>query len=259
MHKKRRPDVELPLWREGVPGQIAGVTDVPRMAVYKAARANAPCMLICPGGGYATRASHEADPVALWLNTLGITGVVVHYRVKPYRHPHPLNDLSQAMRLTQRHAAEWSIDANRIGVLGFSAGGHLASTLCTIADEDVRPALAVLLYPVITLGDVSAHTGSRANLVPHDDKIDWIERLSTDRQVTPKTPPTFLSHTAEDAVVPIENALLYVAAMRRHGVPFEAHFYERGRHGVGLAQDDASLSTWPGLCANWLRLRGWVA
>lgn len=259
MSEIRRPDVELPLWPEGVPERIADVLDEPRLVVYKAKPANAPCVLICPGGGYARRAEHEADPVALWLNTIGITGIIVHYRVSPYRHPHPLSDLSQAMRLTQRHAADWSIDPARIGVLGFSAGGHLASTLCTIADADVRPALAILLYPVITLGPPSAHTGSRNNLVPDPADASWVERLSSDLHVSPQTPPTFLFHTVEDQSVPVENALLYCAAMRRHGVPFEAHLYERGKHGVGLAQDDLALATWPGLCANWLTLRGWTA
>ena len=132
MPDDRKPDAELQLWPHGVPDPIDGVADVPRLAVYKATAANAPCVLVCPGGGYANRAAHEADPVALWLNTLGITGVVVHYRVKPYKHPQPINDLSQAVRLTKQNAAAWGIDAARIGVLGFSAGGHLASTLCTV-------------------------------------------------------------------------------------------------------------------------------
>ena len=241
-----------------MPGAIEGVKNDQRMVVYKSERPNAPCVLVCPGGGYHNRAAHEADPVALWLNTLGITGIVVHYRVKPYRHPHPLADLSQAMRLTQQHAGEWEIDPARIGVLGFSAGGHLASTLCTLADADVRPALAILLYPVITLGDPSAHTGSRNNLVPDPDDLGWIDKLSSHLHVTNDTPPTFLFHTVDDASVPIENALLYCAALRKHGVPFEAHLYERGRHGVGLAIDIAELSTWPMLCRNWLRLRGWA-
>lgn len=254
----RQADVELPLWPAGVPDVIAEVDDTPRLVVYKASRVNAPAVLVCPGGGYARRADHEAGPVALWLNTLGITGVVVHYRVSPYRHPQPLSDLMQAMRLTRQHAARWSIDAARIGVLGFSAGGHLASTLCTIAPADVRPVLAILLYPVITLGDPSAHTGSRQNLVPADGDAGWINRLSTQLHVTGKTPPTFLFHTVDDAAVPVENALLYAAALRRNAVPFEMHLYERGRHGVGLASDIPELATWPTLCANWLRLRDWA-
>ncbi|MDB5328407.1 MAG: alpha/beta hydrolase, partial [Phycisphaerales bacterium] len=139
-----------------------------------------------------------------------------------------------------------------------SAGGHLASTLCTIADADVRPALGILLYPVITLGDPSAHTGSRNNLVPDPADPTWIDKLSSNLHVTKQTPPTFLFHTVDDAAVPIENALLYCAALRQQGVPFEAHLYERGRHGVGLAIDIPELATWPTLCANWLRLRGWV-
>lgn len=255
---ERRPDAELQLWPQGIPEKIESVTDVPRLVVYKAARPNAPAVLVCPGGGYQNRAAHEADPVAFWLNSIGITGIVVHYRVKPYKHPHPLNDLSQAMRLTKQNGAEWGIDASRIGVLGFSAGGHLASTLCTIAEPEVFPALAILLYPVITLGPPSAHTGSRNNLCPNPTDLTWIQALSSDRHVSAKTPPTFLFHTVDDAAVPVENALLYVSALRQHGVPFEMHLYERGRHGVGLAPDDPNLSTWPTMCANWLRLRGWT-
>jgi acetyl esterase/lipase len=258
MPTDRKADVELNLWPDQVPGQIDGNADTPRLVIYKARRASAPCVLICPGGGYQNRAAHEADPVAHWLNSLGITGIVVHYRVKPYRHPHPLSDLSQAMRLTQKHAGEWGIDPNRIGVLGFSAGGHLASTLCTIADEDVRPKLGILLYPVITLGPPSAHTGSRNNLSPDPADETWAARLSTQLHVTSTTPPTFLFHTVDDASVPVENALMYCAALREKGIPFEAHLFERGRHGVGLAPDNPQLSTWPVLCGNWLRLHGWA-
>lgn len=258
MPDHRTPDIELPLWPDGVPDEIAAVDDLPRLVVYKAPRPNAPAILVCPGGGYARRADHEADPVAFWLNSLDITGIVVHYRVSPNRHPQPLADLSQAMRLTQAHAADWSVDALRIGVLGFSAGGHLASTLCTIAPLDVRPALAILLYPVITLSDPSAHTGSRKNLVPDVDAEAWVDRLSTQNHVTAATPPTFLFHTVDDAAVPVENALLYAAALRKNGVPFEMHLYERGRHGVGLAGDIPELATWPTLCRNWLRLRQWA-
>ncbi|MGC4033298.1 MAG: alpha/beta hydrolase [Tepidisphaeraceae bacterium] len=177
MTTERRPDAELQLWPEGIPEKIEGVTDTPRLVIYKANRPNAPAVLVCPGGGYQNRAAHEADPVAFWLNSIGITGIVVHYRVKPYKHPQPLNDLSQAMRLTKQHAAEWGIDAEKIGVLGFSAGGHLASTLCTIAEPDVFPALAILLYPVITLGPPSAHTGSRNNLCPDPTDLTWIQAL----------------------------------------------------------------------------------
>lgn len=258
MAVNRKPDVQLQIWPNGVPGQIEGNTDTPRMVVYKAGRPNAPCVLVCPGGGYARRADHEADPVALWLNTLGITGIVVHYRVTPYRHPHPLNDLSEAMRITNKNAAAWGIDAGRIGVLGFSAGGHLASTLCTIADADVRPKLGILLYPVITLGDPSAHTGSRNNLVPDPTDGSWVDKLSSHLHVQADTPPTFLFHTVDDAAVPIENAMLYCSALRQKGIPFEAHLFERGRHGVGLAEDNPQLSTWPMLCGNWLKLHGWA-
>lgn len=252
----REPDLTLNLWPEGTPGALGDTKeDRPWMEVYAAAPTGkpAPAILVCPGGGYAMRADHEAAPVAIWLNTIGITGIVVHYRVKPYKHPQPLNDLSQAMRLTRRQSREWSIDPLRIGVLGFSAGGHLASTLSVHYDADIRPALSVLLYPVITLGEPSAHTGSRANLLPDPNDPAQVDLLSNEKHVTAQTPPAFIFHTVDDAVVPVENVLLYAQALRANKVPFEMHLYETGHHGVGLAQDNPALATWPLLCANWLR------
>ena len=258
---KRNPDTTLDLWPEGAPAARGSTReDRPWLEVYAPQNlsANAPAILICPGGGYAMRAEHEAAPIAWWLNTLGIIGVVVHYRVKPYQHPQPINDLSQAMRLTKRHAAEWNIDTTRIGVLGFSAGGHLASTLSVHYEPDTRPDLSILLYPVITFGPESAHTGSRNNLISETSDGVLAELLSNEKHVTAETPPAFIFHTVDDSVVPVENVFLYGQAMRAKGVPFEMHLYETGRHGVGLAEDNPALSTWPGLCANWLRARGFV-
>jgi acetyl esterase/lipase len=245
----------LPLWSD-VPGKLGdGKEDNPTIEVYRAPNPTGAAVLVCPGGGYHTRAPHEAGVVAEWLNTVGITGIVVHYRVKPYKHPQPLNDLSQAMRITKDHASQWGIDPQKIGVLGFSAGGHLASTLSTHFAPDTRPAFSILLYAVITLGEPSAHTGSRNALLQDPNDPAQVDALSNERHVTPDTPPAFLFHTVADAGVPVENALLYAAALRRNKVPYEMHLYETGRHGVGLAQDDPALATWPTLCANWLRAR----
>ncbi|MBC7784063.1 MAG: alpha/beta hydrolase [Burkholderiales bacterium] len=253
----RIADETLPLWPEGVPGKLGdGTEDNPWLELYRAPNATGAAVLICPGGGYTRRAQHEAEPVAWWLNTLGITGIVVHYRVAPYRHPEPLNDLTRAMRITRSNAAKWEIDPGRVGVLGFSAGGHLAATLSTKYDGQTRPDFSILLYAVITLHPPSAHTGSRNNLLRDPSDPDLINLLSHERHVNLQTPPTFMFHTADDPAVPIENALIYAQALRAHGVPFELHAFEHGRHGVGLAQDDPVLGMWPTLCANWLRARG---
>ena len=246
--------VRLPL-RPGLPPSDH---EAPWLAFYRGPRADAPAVLVCPGGGYGMRADYEGEPVARWLNTLGLHAVVVHYRVAPATHPAPLDDLTEAMRLTRRHAADWSVDPARVGVLGFSAGGHLAATLATLAGPADRPALSILLYPVITLRSPHTHAGSRQNLLPDPTDAAAIDALSPELHVTPTTPPAFLFHTVDDPAVPVENAMLYAAALRRNGVPFEAHLYESGRHGVGLADDHPVLSTWRGLCARWLRSRGWT-
>jgi acetyl esterase/lipase len=254
----RQPDLILPLWSD-VPGKLGdSPEDNPTLELYRPPDPTGAAVLVCPGGGYSHRAAHEAGVVAEWLNTLGIAGIVVHYRVKPYQHPQPLNDVSEAMRITRARALEWRIDPARVGVLGFSAGGHLASTLSTHYDTHTRPSLSILLYPVITLHPPSAHTGSRNNLLPDPNDPAQVDHLSNDQHVTPDTPPAFIFHTVTDAAVPVENAILYASALRKHGVRFELHCYEEGRHGVGLAQNDPVLGTWPTLCGNWLRTKGFA-
>lgn len=255
---QRQPDAVLPLWPEGVPDKQGDTReDNPWLELYRPKNPTGAAVLVCPGGGYQTRAPHEAEPIAWWLNAFGITGIVVHYRVKPYKHPQPLNDVSRAMRIAKENAKSWNINPEQIGVLGFSAGGHLASTLSVHYDADTRPAFSILVYPVITLGNPSVHTGSRANLLPEVTQ-EWIDLLSNERHVNEKTPPTFIFHTVDDPVVNVENVFLYGAALNRHKVPFEMHCYETGRHGVGLAQDNPALKTWPTLCENWLRARGYA-
>jgi acetyl esterase/lipase len=178
-----------------------------------------------------------------------------------------LQDAAHAVRTVRALSREWKIDPNRIGVLGFSAGGHLAATISTqfddgdakaedpIAKVSSRPDVAVLCYPVITLGGVSAHTGSRKNLLGANATQELIDQMSAEKRVTDKTPPTFIFHTADDPGVPVENALMYAAALKGQKVPFEMHIYEHGRHGVGLASDNPILSTWTQRCAAWLATR----
>jgi acetyl esterase/lipase len=226
-----------------------------------------PVMIIAPGGGYARRAEHEAYPVAQWLNSIGISAIVLHYRVAPFSHPIPLVDAQRAIRMVRYHASEWNLDQNRIGILGFSAGGHLASTAGTHFDlgnrqaEDhierisSRPDVMVLCYPVITMGEYT-HEGSRINLLGEVPSSKMIQLLSNESQITGDTPPTFLWHTADDAAVPVENSLLFASELSRHKIPFELHVFESGRHGLGMADDHPEAKAWPELCKAWLRKRG---
>lgn len=254
----------LPLWSGKAPGAEGETTaDVPTLTAYLPAptRATGAAMVVCPGGGYAMLADHEGHPVAQWLAKLGIVGLVLQYRLGPrYRHPIPLTDAARALRTVRARAAEWRIDPGRIGVLGFSAGGHLAATLCThFGDGDSqagdpverfssRPDLAVLLYPVITMTEPHAHAGSRLNLLGKNPLPELVNFLSLDKQVTRRTPPTFLFHTVSDAAVPVENSLSYAAGLRKAQVDFELHLYQKGAHGVGLAGHDPVLRTWPAPC-----------
>ncbi|HEV2296624.1 MAG TPA: alpha/beta hydrolase [Tepidisphaeraceae bacterium] len=255
-----------PLYPHGAPGAIGREPkDVPTLTPYAARNPDGSAMLIFPGGGYGNLAHHEGEPVARWLASLGITSFVVHYRLGPrYRHPAMLHDAAHAVRTVRALAREWRVDNKRIGVLGFSAGGHLAATISTqfdagdpsspdpIAKVSSRPDLSVLCYPVITMSGVSAHTGSRQRLLGDNPPQELIDQMSAEKQVTERTPPAFIFHTADDPGVPVENALLYASALRSHKVPFELHIYEHGRHGVGLASDDPILRTWTERCAAWL-------
>jgi len=264
----------IPLWEKWAPGAKGeGPGDRPGVRYYPAPaeRASGAAVIVCPGGGYRNLAAHEGPEVALWLNQLGISALVLQYRLGPtYQHPAMLQDVQRAVRLTRSRAAEWKLDPRRIGIMGFSAGGHLASTAATWFDEgneaavdpvermSSRPDLAILCYPVITMHPPSGHAGSRRNLLGENPTPELIDRLSSDRQVTSRTPPTFLFHTADDAGVPVENSLLFAAALRRANVPYELHVYQSGRHGVGLAKDHPTLGSWPGLLASWLRSHGFM-
>lgn len=259
---------EALLWPNGAPGALGKATeDGPSLTLYRAeGKPTGAGFIVCPGGGYAGLAPHEGEPIARWLNSLGITAGVLRYRLGPrYHHPIELGDAQRAIRTMRSRAAEWGIDPNRIGILGFSAGGHLASSAATHFDSGepsaadpvdragCRPDLAVLVYPVVTMSEPFTHLGSRQNLLGDHPSGELIDLLSNEKQVTKQTPPCFLMHTADDEAVPVENSLMFAAALRTAGVPFEIHVYEHGPHGVGLAANDPALSSWPGRCADWLR------
>jgi acetyl esterase/lipase len=246
------------LWRDGAPDAVGSEpADVPTITIHRPENADGSSMIICPGGGYVFHAEYEAEPVAEWLNTFGLTGIVLRYRLAPrYRHPAPFQDACRAVRLVRERAAEWKLDPKRVGIMGFSAGGHLAAHVSTSAGNHERPDVAVLLYPVITFTEASSHVKTWQNLIGESPPRALIEQLSCERCVSSKTPATFLYHASGDPNVPVENALIYAAALRAAGVAFEAHLYDRVAHGVGLAATDDMLGTWPGLCAAWLRGKG---
>jgi acetyl esterase/lipase len=268
--------VKFRLWPDNAgsasdaPGQTAWLTIYP--APRASAAAPAPVLIVCPGGGYVTLADHEGAPFVQWAHSLGYAAALLHYRHSPHhRHPAPLADADRAIRTVRAKAGANHIDPNHVAIIGFSAGGHLVSTISThfsagdplsadpLLRQSSRPDAAILCYPVITLKSPLANRGSAENLLGKDVDGPLSDALSTHNKVTPQTPPTFLLHTVEDGPVPVENSLMYAAALRKNGVPFEMHIYERGQHGVGLAKDDAILQTWPDLCARWLRSHGFVA
>jgi acetyl esterase/lipase len=268
------PAVEL-LWPAGAPGAVGDEErDKPSITVRPAepAKAGGCAVVVCPGGGYgALAADHEGRQIADWLNSLGVSAFVLKYRLAPrYRHPAPLADARRALRTVRARAAEWKIDPKRVGIMGFSAGGHLASSAGTHFDDgkadaadpierqSCRPDFMILCYPVITFEPPFAHMGSRNNLLGKDADAALVELFCNHKQVTERTPPTFLFHTSEDAAVPPENSILFYTALRKAKVPAELHIYEKGRHGVGLAQKDPVLSTWPARAAAWMEQRGYL-
>jgi acetyl esterase/lipase len=242
--------------------------DWPQLTPYLPdGRAPRGAIIVCPGGGYARLAPHEGEPIARWLVSLGIAAFVLRYRVAPHRHPVPLGDAQRAIRLVRSHAEEWGVAATPVGILGFSAGGHLSASLGVfndagdLANADIverascRPDALVLCYPVITFG-TERHLGSTDNLLGADADAASRAAVSLERHVSPQTPPTFLWHTADDASVPVAHSLLFAGALAQHNVPFTLHVYPQGRHGLGLAGDDPVVGSWAGLCATWLATQG---
>lgn len=266
----------VPLWPDGAPGALGeDEADRPEIRVYRPDESlhNRACVVICPGGGYGALATdHEGHQIANWFNTIGVTGVVLKYRLGPrYRHPAPLHDVQRAVRHVRAHSQELDIDADRVGVMGFSAGGHLASTISTHFDpgnpdssdpverETCRPDFAVLAYPVISFTADFAHRGSARNLLGDDPDPELLDSLSNETRVTSETPPTFLFHTGEDRGVPVQNSLAYYQALIEHDVPAELHVYQNGPHGVGLGIGDPVLYTWKERLADWLQTNGFLA
>jgi acetyl esterase/lipase len=269
----QEPNAEL-LWPAGAPGALGTQPeDQPSLTPYVLPKGSGSgtAIVICPGGGYQNLAmDKEGYAVAKWLNGLGVSAFVLKYRLGPrYHHPIELQDAQRAIRMVRARAAQYGLQPDRIGIMGFSAGGHLASTAGTHFDSmdaaagdaielaSSRPDFLVLCYPVISF-TTFAHAGSRRNLLGDNPDPKLVENLSNELQVTKDTPPTFLFHTTTDATVPVENSVMFYSALRKAGVPAELHIYERGPHGVGLAPNDPVLSTWPARLADWLKIHGWL-
>lgn len=278
----------LKLWPSGVPGSIknesyveranetngefssfAKVTD-PSLFVFlpQADKATGMAILICPGGGYSNLSfSREGITIARWLNDNGIAGIVLKYRlpsdiIMKDKSIGPLQDAQEALRTIRRNAAAWKINSAKVGVIGFSAGGHLASTLSThFADKvyevtdtiSARPDFSLLIYPVISMDAAITHAGSRRNLIGDNPSPDAIKLYSNELQITEKTPPTFLVHAADDKTVPVKNSILYFEGMQKININAELHIFPKGGHGFNLARNGGTESAWPDLALNWLK------
>ncbi len=271
--KAQNPDTLL-LWQDGAPGAKGDeVYDKPLLILHPAptSTATGAAIVVCPGGGYGHLAmDHEGKQVAEWLNSLGISAYILKYRLGnpeygDYKHPVMMEDGLRAMRIVRYHAEEWDIDPDKIGVLGFSAGGHLASTIGTHFEDgnpnakdpidhvNSRPSFMVLCYPVISFTTGYAHRGSRRNLLGNNPDQTVVESLSNENQINTLTPPTFLVHTDEDSGVPPENSILFYMGLREAKVPAELHIFRQGRHGLGLGVEDLPFQKWPELCEAWMR------
>ena len=266
----------ISLWSGGAPGALGtNAADIPKLTPYLPDPTNATgaAMVVCPGGGYSHLAPHEGNDYALWLNQHGVTCFVLKYRLgsRGYRHPAMFNDVTRALRMVRADAADWKIDPHRIGIIGSSAGGHLAATLMTHFDsgntnsddpierQSSRPDLGILCYAVITMGEY-AHQGSKDNLLGKHPSKKLVKLLSNELQVKTNTPPCFIWCTYEDKTVPMENSLMFAEALRKDHVPFDLHIYQKGPHGMGLKDKPpfAHPHPWANDCLFWLKQQGWV-
>jgi acetyl esterase/lipase len=261
----------IPLWPNGAPGALSSDdSDRPTLTIYRARQSSGTAIIVAPGGGYTNLASnHEGRQVANLLNAAGVTAFVLKYRLGPrYHHPIELGDAQRAIRLVRSRAQEFGVGADRIGMMGFSAGGHLTATAGTHFDAgksdaadpidrvSSRPDFLILAYPVISTDPAIAHAGSVRSLLGENPDPKLLEDLSNDLRVTEQTPPTFLFHTNADTGVVAENSVRFYLALRRAKVPAELHIFENGPHGVGLALADPALNVWSTLLTTWLRGRG---
>lgn len=283
---------EIPLW-EQIPGAISstdykeettkdkegtvnGVLKVsqPALTVFlpDPKTANGTAVIICPGGGYHHLSiNKEGYKIAKWFNSIGITAFVLKYRlpsdlIMKDKTIGPLQDAQEALRTVRRSAEKWKLDSNKIGIIGFSAGGHLAASLSTKFDEKVytpkdntsaRPDFSILLYPVISMQEGVTHKGSKTNLLGENANAELIDKYSNEKQVSAATPKTFIVHATDDKAVPVENSINYYLALKQNKIPAEMHIYENGGHGFGLGVEGTN-ATWSKACENWLIANGFI-
>lgn len=267
------PGEKVPLWQDGAPGALGKEDkDIPTLTVSPLASSEPTGVLvICPGGGYGGLAmDHEGHQIVAWAKSMGLAAALCDYRHrgKGYGHPAPLQDAQRAIRLVRANADRWNIDPKKVGIIGFSAGGHLVSTVITqfdagdansedvVARESSRPDFAILCYPVISMGSPFSHRGSEVNLLGADASPELLAKFASERNVRPDTTPTFVFHTLEDRAVPVQNGLVFYQAMVEKGVPGELHVYQKGPHGVGLAKTIPGTADWPHACERWLKQLG---
>jgi len=256
------------LWNERIPGNVHE-NDIPSISLYlpKNKKVN-PAIIICPGGAYQRRAFHEGEPVALWLNSIGVTGIVLNYRVSPVNYPYPVMDAVRALKLVRFNSKKWGIDPKKIGLMGFSAGGHLAAAAANLYDNKIfsddefsnvsaRPVILVLCYPVISFTQF-AHMGSMESLIGNNPDEELKLLLSNELHVKKDNPPVFIWHTAADASVPVENSLMYINSLRKFNIDFESHIFTKGRHGLGIKDEIPEVKIWTKLFENWLKTAGFI-
>ncbi len=259
--------IELPLWPDGAPntngltgtqedlngGLVANVV-TPSITVYRPSCPNGMAIIMCPGGGYARLAmAHEGYDMAPWLNAQGITYIVLKYRMPNGHREVPLSDAKQAIRLVRQHAAEWNVNPARVGIMGASAGGHLAASLATLyGSDETRPDFQILFYPVITMG-ADTHQGSRNNLLGENPSDELVRDYSLENRVTSRTPQAFIMLSTDDAAVPPVNSINYYLALVKQKVPATLHAYPVGGHGWGFRDDFSYKRQWTGELEKWLR------
>jgi len=259
----------IEIWKEEIPGWVPEHGQkVPALDPYLVdSEQPGSAIIVCPGGAYIFKAKHEGQDVARWLNTIGVSAFVLDYRIAPYRHPAPLEDARRAIQFVRANAAEYHVDPDRIGIMGFSAGGHLAASAAvyplapdpTAADPVARvsskPDCLVLGYPVISM-ERFYHEGSRENLLGPDPDPKLIDAMALEKHVHEQMPPAFIWHTADDQTVPVENSLMFASALSMAKVSFALHILPRGRHGLGLAPQQPEVAVWTELLTQWLRQIG---
>ena len=252
--------------------RLARIT-LPQITIYFPQRkSSGTTVVICPGGGYSRLAmDNEGSEIAQWLNDYGVTAVILKYRlpndtIMEKKSVGPLQDVQETMRVLRRNAGKWNIDPNRIGIIGFSAGGHLAATLCThyidkVYDSDstsARPDFSILVYPVITMNELNVHTGSRKYLLGKTPDPKLVEYFSNELHVSKDTPPAFIVHAEDDKTVPVQNSIDYYTSLKNSNISAELHLYQKGGHGFGLGKNKGTVSSWPAACIKWLQEMGLI-